>query len=410
LFSKTEGAIDRTSAHHPLFNRDFRRLWIGNTVSGCGDNFFLVALPWLILQLSESGAVLGEIMMVAAVPRSVLMLLGGAVTDRISPRKIMIFAASVRSLLVAALATFIWTHSLELWQLYVLVFLFGVADAFAIPAGQTLLPSLVGPGQLAAAISLSQLTEQISRLIVPAPAGIAVATFGTAWVLLIDAISFLFIIAALYKLGDPPEAESTGPRRNIHRSIIDGLYYVKSDVPLRSLLLVVSVLNFCIVGPMSVGIAFLAKRQLGSPAGFGLLMTSVAAGGLAGLLLAAVLRQRKRGPLLLSVSTVVGISTASIGLINNLWVLFAILFVMNASAGFLNVQLLAWIQQRVARALLGRVMSVLLLASAGLVPFSLAAAGVAIQWSLRGMFVGAGVLVLAVTFLAALVRPVREIE
>ena len=94
--------MNSADARHPLFNRDFRYLWIGNSVSGCGDQFFLVALPWLILQLSGSSAVLGGIMMVEAIPRAALMLIGGAVTDRVSPRKIMILTAATRTLLVAA--------------------------------------------------------------------------------------------------------------------------------------------------------------------------------------------------------------------------------------------------------------------------------------------------------------------
>jgi len=62
--------MNSSDARHPLFNREFRYLWIGNTISGCGDQFFLVALPWLILQLTGSGAVLGGIMMVEAIPRA----------------------------------------------------------------------------------------------------------------------------------------------------------------------------------------------------------------------------------------------------------------------------------------------------------------------------------------------------
>src|SRR5579863_5284464 len=128
--------MDAPAARHPLFNREFRYLWIGNTVSGCGDQFFLVALPWLILQLTGSGAVLGGIMMVEAIPRAALMLIGGAVTDRVSPRKIMILTAATRTLLVAALAAFTWTHRVEVWQIYVFCFFFGVADAFAASAAQ----------------------------------------------------------------------------------------------------------------------------------------------------------------------------------------------------------------------------------------------------------------------------------
>ena len=349
-------------------------------------------------------------MMVEAIPRAALMLLGGAITDRVSPRKIMILTAAARTLLVAALAAFIWTHHVEVWQLYALSFCFGVADAFAAPAAQSLLPSLVAPAQLPAANALSQGTQQIAMLVMPAPAGLIIAAFGVASALSIDAVSFLFIIAALLMLRDPPRVESTIPRPNIAQSILEGLRYVKNDVALRSLLLAASVLNFCITGPLSVGLAFLAKSEFGTPTAFGLLVSSVAAGSLFGLLLAAARQQRKRGWLLLVVCIVVGVCTASIGLLRHLWSLLPILFVMSASAGFLNVHLLAWFQQRVDRSMLGRVMSVLMFASLGLVPLSLAAAGVAVQWNLRGMFAASGALVLVVALIAALQRPVREID
>jgi Transmembrane secretion effector len=244
----------------------------------------------------------------------------------------------------------------------------------------------------------------------PAPAGIIIAAFGVAWAFSIDAISFLFIIAALLMLRDPPRVESAVPRANIAHSILEGLRYVKNDVALRTFLLVASVLNFCITGPLSVGLAFLAKNEFGSPAAYGLLMSSVAAGSLVGLLLAAARQQRKRGWILLAVSVVIGICTASIGMFSHLWSLLPILFVMSASAGFVNVHLLAWFQQRVDRAMLGRVISVLMFASLGLVPLSLAAAGAAVQWSLSGMFAGAGALVLGVACIAALQRQVREID
>ncbi len=402
--------MNASDARHPLFNREFRYLWIGNTISGCGDQFFLVALPWLVLQLTGSGAVLGGIMMVAAIPRAALMLIGGAVTDRVSPRKIMILTATARTLLVAALATLIWVHHVGVWQIYALSFFFGVADAFAAPAAQTLLPSLVPSAQLPAANALSQGTQQMAMLAMPAPAGLIIAAFGVASAFSIDAISFLFIIAALLMLRDPPRIESAAPQSNVVHAILEGLRYVKSDVALRTLLLVAAVLNFCITGPLSVGIAFLAKDRFGSPTAFGLLMSSVAAGSLVGLLLAAARQQRRRGWLLLIVSVVVGICTASIGVLDQMWSLLITLFVMSASAGFLNVHLLAWFQQRVDRAMLGRVMSVLMFASLGLVPLSLAAAGVAIQWSVGGMFAAAGALVLMVTFIAALQDPVRKID
>ena len=402
--------MTQNASLHPLRNPNFRLLWMGSGLSSIGDQFYMVALPWLILQLTGSGAVLGGIMMIGAVPRSVLMLVGGAVTDRISPRRVMMTTASCRTVLVVAIAALLWTHRLQLWQLYALVFFFGVADAFAAPAAQTFLPSLVSAEQLPAANSVSQATSQLTTLAAPAPAGIIVNALGIAWAFFIDAVSFLFILAALWKLPDPPLPASGAHPQKMLRSILDGLLYVKNDVALRSLLLVIAVLNFCITGPFSVGLAFLSKKQFGSPAAFGLLISSLAAGGLAGMLLAGVWKLRRRGLLLLTVCIFIGLCQSSIGLFHRFWSLALLLFVMSAASGFMNVQLIAWFQQRVDRVLLGRVMSVLIFAAVGLAPFSLAAAGIAIQWSLPGMFAVAGAAVVAVTLLASTHRPVREIE
>ncbi len=70
---------------HPFRVRDFRLLWAGASISLFGDQFYLVALPWLVLQITGSGLALGTVLMAAAIPRAVFMLMGGAVTDRVSP-------------------------------------------------------------------------------------------------------------------------------------------------------------------------------------------------------------------------------------------------------------------------------------------------------------------------------------
>ncbi|HEY4675558.1 MAG TPA: MFS transporter [Candidatus Angelobacter sp.] len=398
-----------TSPQHPLRNSNFRLLWMGNSISWMGDQFYLVAMPWLILQLTGSAVALGTILMTAAVPRAVLMLLGGALTDRFSARRIMITTAWLRTLLVAALGVLVWLHSLQLWHLYLLALGFGAADAFYAPASQTLLPSLLKPEQLPAANSVMQSTLQITTLVGPAPAALVVKMFGTAMAFIIDAISFLFIIGALWKLPNPPKAQSAA-RQGMWRSIKEGLAYVGADVALRSLLLVVAMINFCIAGPMSVSLAWVAKEKFGSPLAFAVLTSSLAAGGLIGMLLAGIRKHHKRGLLLLGVSALIGISLSAMGILNHLWLMSAVLLLTAMASGFLNIHLISWFQQRVERAFLGRVMSVIMFASIGLMPISFAAAGVALKWSLPGMFAIAGALVLLVTALAAAHRPVREID
>src|SRR5882724_2356672 len=393
----------------PMKNPIFRLLWIGSTISLVGDQFYLVALPWLILQLTGSGVALGAILMAAAIPRAVLMLMGGAVTDRTSPRKVMIATASARTVFVGAIAALIYTHSIHLWHLYLLAFGFGVADAFYLPATSAFLPTIIERDQLVAANSVLQSRSLITSIAGPTPAALILKALGAGWAFLLDAISFLFVIGALWKLPDPPQTQTTA-KPGLWSSIVEGLKYVNSDVALRSLMLLTAVLNFCMAGPITVGLAYLTKQKFASPTSYGICISAVAGGLLVGTLIAGMFAKHSRGPLLLWVSAVLGVCTASIGLLKHLWLIAAMLFIMGTTSGLVSVHINAWFQQRVDRAKLGRVASVAMFASIGLMPISLAIAGLLVQWSVVLMFFLSGASVLIVTSLAAIQRTVREIQ
>ncbi|HEX4066121.1 MAG TPA: MFS transporter [Acidobacteriaceae bacterium] len=397
-------------AQHPLRNRAFRLLWIGETVSWTGDQFYLVALPWLVLSLTGSSIVLGTIAMLAAIPRAALMLLGGALSDRASPRRILMITAFARALLVTAVAVLLFFKNLHLWELYFLAFGFGVADALSYPAGAALLPFVVEPAQLPAANSISQSTLQCAMLVAPGPAGLFIRAFGSAWAFLLDGISFLAILAALIRLPDPPGPGTGAPRIGMLQAIADGLRYVRADVSLRSLVLLITVLNFAIAGPMTIGLAVIAKREFGTASAFGFLVSSFAAGSLGGMLCAGLLPQRRRGRTVLLAGSILGFCVVATGFLSRIGTLAPDLLLMSGIVAFLNVQVIVWLQQRVERALIGRVMSVLMFASVGLTPLSLALAGVALKASLSGTFICAGVMVLLFTLLAASRRAVRAID
>jgi hypothetical protein len=395
---------------HPLRNRAFRLLWIGNTISWTGDQFYLVALPWLVLSLTGSSIALGTIEMLAAIPRAVLMLVGGAVSDRVSPRRILMLTAFVRSLFVAVVAVLLFLGDLRLWELYFLALGFGVADAFSYPAGSAFLPSIVEPEQLPVANSLSASTRQITTLAVPGPAGLLIRAFGNAWAFLFDAISFFGVIAALVRLPDPAIPSARAAQSGVMRSITDGFRYVKADVSLRSLMLVIAVLNFAIAGPVGVGLAVIAKKDFGTASAFGFLMSAFAAGSLAGMVIAGLAGHRRRGRNLLLAGAVIGLCVAPVGLLSRMTTLIPDLFLLGGTAAFLNIQLISWFQQRVDRAVMGRVMSVLMFAAVGLLPFSLAIAGVTLKASITATFLSSGAMVFLVILLAASHRAVRAID
>jgi len=394
----------------PLHEGPFVRWWIGASISLFGDQFYLVALPWVVLQLTGSGVAMGTVAMAAGIPRAVLMLLGGAVTDRSSPRRLLMGTAMARTLFVAAIGLLLWLHALQLWHLYVLAIAFGTADAFALPSSGAMLRSLVRPEQLPAANSVWQSSSLLTGVVGPAVAGWLTKALGAAVAFFLDAVSFLFIIGALWTLPDPPRPQTAAPKSKIWASIGEGLAYVGRDVSLRSLMLLAAVLNFCMAGPLSVGLAYLARHRFTSPTAFGLWVSSVAAGTLVGLLLAGVLKSERRGVLLCGTSAILGAATACMAVLPGLWPVAALLAVMGAFSGFINVQLQAWFQQRVDRAYLGRVVSVLMLSAFGLMPLSMAAAGVGVEWSISGTFLVAGGAVILVSAFGLLQRPVRELR
>jgi MFS family permease len=394
---------------HPLRNRSFVVWWLGATTSLLGDQFYIVALPWVVLQLTGSAVAMGTVAMCAGIPRAALMLMGGAVTDRVSPRKVLMATATARAVLVAAIGVLLAFHVLHLWQIYVLALAFGVADAFAMPSAGPLLRSLVPPEQLPAANSLWQSSALLAGIAGPAPAGLVTKALGAAFAFLLDAVSFLFVIAALWLVPDPPRPQASA-KPSVWASIREGIAYVMRDVPLRSLMLLAAALNFCLSGPLTVGLAYIAKNRFSSPTAFGGWIACVAAGTLIGMLLAGAFKSKRRGILLVATGAILGVATACMGLLSGFWPVAVLLVLMGGFSGFINVQLQAWLQQRVERAVLGRVSSVLMLSSFGLMPISMAVAGVAVEWSVTGMFAVGGVAVTLVALFGALHRQVRGIE
>lgn len=392
---------------HPLRNPQYR-LWLtGNTISFLGDQFYMVSLPWLILQQTGSAVAMGAVMMAGSIPRALLMLMGGAVSDRISARKIMMTTATARTICVAVIGILIWFGILHMWELYVLAVAFGVADAFAAPAATAYLPSLLKPEQLVAASSVSQSTAQLTSIVGPVPAGFVIKTLGTAWAFFVDAISFLFILGALWKLPDPPQSQAA--RKAVWPSIVEGLSYVGRDVPLRSMMLLAMTMNFCFTGPVAIGLTYLTKTRFGSPAILGTLMSAIAAGSLLGALLAGVWKIRKRGLLMLLVAAALAPCLGSIGYMTKVWPLAAVLFLIGVLAALMNVHIGAWTMQRIDAAVRGRVASVLMLATFGIMPISFAIAGFLIAWNLPLTFLIAGLAMFLTAAGAWFQKPVREI-
>jgi MFS family permease len=400
-------------AGHPLRIPHFRNLWIAATLSLFGDQFYLVALPWLVLELTSSSLSLAAIMMAAAVPRAVLMLVGGALSDRVPPRRILIATGVTRAVLVATVAALTGSGVIQVWHLYVLAFAFGIADAFTSPASAALLPSLVAPDQYARANAMLHGSAELSTLLGPPPAGLAVKHWGLAPAFWIDAASFVGLVLALWRVPDrgrPTETSSPEAEAGMLGSIRDGLRYVVRDPGLRTLMVVSGVLNLCMAGPLTIGLATMAKFRFDSPTAYGILLSSFGGGSLVGMVVAgSVKRLPGRGWLLTALMFAMAAALLGLALVHGLIPLAALLAAIGVCGGLVNIQIMSWIQLTVAREVLGRVMSVLMLSAVGLFPLSLVVAGALAQAHLEALFLSAGGLVLVAAVAVSLTPKAREI-
>ena len=381
----------------PLRIRDFGLVFSGETISMVGDQFHFIALAWLALQLTGSGLALGTVLMTAAIPRAVFLLVGGAFSDRLSPRFLMLWSNAIRAVIVAILATLVITNHAQLWQLYILAVVFGIVDAFFWPAMNTILPMLVPDKQLAASNALMQGSGQLTGLIGPALAGVLVAAVQTGPAFAIDAVSFAVAAAALLLVRGGRRSSAAldaAHRQHLLGTIREGIAFAWRDPAIRSLLVLVAAFNFAFTGPISVGIAWMAREVWGGSAAFGILFSAFGAGALVGAIAAGSLhRVVHLGWITLALAGIAGIELAALGVAPSAPVAFAVLLVMGLGIGFINVRVVAWMQGRVPEGMRGRVMSLLSLGSVSLAPFSLAIAGAVVDVAPVAMFLVAGVIV-----------------
>jgi MFS family permease len=181
--------------------------------------------------------------------------------------------------------------------------------------------------------------------------------------------------------------------------------YLWHDKALRLMFLVIMATNFLILGPLLVGIPVLADQRL--PEGavtFGLLMSTYAGGNLGGYLMAGSL-PRPSGIvmriIMIGLLVAFGAVIGSLGFTSSTWVDFSLLLLLGLGNGYVAIIFFTWIQMRTPREMLGRMMSLLILSSTGLVPISQAISGAVSKWDLNALFVAAGTLVLLVTLWAA---------
>ena len=177
----------------PLRRRDFRLLWTGMAVSLLGDGIFIVAVAWQAYAISDHPSALAYVGLATSAPQVVFLLLGGAVSDRLSRRTVLFWADVVRALAVGVLAVLVAGGSAHLYELCLAGAVIGTATAFASPSFDALVPQLVPGAELVQANAIEQFARPFAlQLAGPALGGVAVALLRPAGSFALDAASFAF--------------------------------------------------------------------------------------------------------------------------------------------------------------------------------------------------------------------------
>jgi MFS family permease len=402
-----------TDTTNPLLKvltiRDFRLLFAGTATSLLGDQLTLIATPWLVLQLTGDPLVLGIVLALEGAPRAMFMLFGGAITDRFSPRIILLISDIIRLVLAVLMAIVIFSGTVQLWMLYAFGLGFGLVAGFAVPAGNSIVPMVVEEKDLEAGNSIVMGGGQLIGFVGPVVAGILIGSFsgslfGVGLAIAIDAATYAISAIMLWLMrsgGTLSSLANIEDKETIWESILSGLKYVWDDTALRLMFLVIVAINFLFVGPILVGIPVLSDQRLAEGAmAFGLLMSAFAGGNLGGYLVAGSLPKpsgKIMRILLITLLTSFGIATALMGFINSTWIDFGIMLLLGVGNGYITIILFTWIQTQTPKSMLGRIMSLVTFSSVGLVPVSQAISGVVSTWSLTLLFISAGSLIILMT-------------
>lgn len=408
---------------------NFKWMLSGSVISMMGDQFTLIALPWLVLMMTGDTLVLGLVLGIMSVPRAVFMLVGGAVVDRYSPKRVLMWTKHVSTLLLLVLAGLVFTKHISTGSLSMLAFGLGLAMAFSIPSGTSMLPHVIPTHQLQAANGVVLGLRQLSMFAGPLLAGGLIAAFGDGHAdrvsdtrglgaaFMFDAFSFAFSAWTLAKVRTTPPANTTGSAAGqaVLHAVWQGLKWCWNDLDLRTCFLYWSAVALLITGPIQIALPVLASRLPGEgAAGFGLLMGAHGAGTLLGMAASGArpgVRARNLGTTLLLVDGIVGLLFMPMGHITALWQGAALLLTIGLLSGFMHVAVFTWIQRRVPPAMLGRAMSIFMFIFMGLAPISAAVTGwVMRSVSLTQVFVASGGFLVAAVILALATSRIRNIS
>jgi MFS family permease len=361
-----------------LQHRNFQLFIAGQLISLVGTWMQTTAQLWLVYKLTNSAALLGVFGFANQVPILFLAVLGGYIGDRYNRHYGVIWTQTVSMVLAFVLAALTFANIIQVWELIFVAFLVGVVNAFDVPIRQAFLVEMVVKEDLPNAIALNSSIFNGARVVGPAIAGFALAWKGPAWCFFLNGVSFLAVIGALLAMRIV-KRESKKEAGSPFQSFMQGFRFAMSDLPIRSTLLLLSMLSLFGL-QYSVFLPIFASEVLHRGAkGFGLLMSAAGVGAVLGALhFAARTSYKGLARWIAATSTTCAVGLVIFSQSRYFWLSMAVLLVVGFCATVQMAATNTTLQNRVPDQLRGRIMAVYATMFMGVQPIgSLIAGGVA---------------------------------
>jgi len=369
--------FDLTTRFRALKHRNFQLFVIGQLISLIGTWMQNAAQQWLVYEKTNSAALLGVFGFASQVPMLLLAWMGGYVGDRYSRHRGVITTQSLSMVLAFVLAGLTLGHIIQTWHLIFIAFLVGIINAFDVPIRQAFFVHMVQKEDLPNAIALNSSIFNGARIVGPPLAGFAIAYIGAGWCFFLNGVSFIAVIVALVMMRIPRMETKPGDESPI-RAFSEGFRFAMADVPIRSALLLLSILSLFGL-QYSVFLPIYARDILhGDAKTFGLLMSAAGVGAFLGALQFAARTQYKGLARWIGATcTVCAIGLLAISQATTFWLCALVLFAVGFAATSQMAATNTIIQQRVPDEMRSRLMAVYATLFMGVQPIGALFAGYA---------------------------------
>jgi len=309
------------SAWSPLRHPVFRALWIVTIVSNVGTWMQNVAAAWLMTSLSQSSVMVALVQTATSLPVFFLALPAGALADVVDRRRLLLLTQGWMLLMALMLGAFTLLNLTTPWTLLLLTFSLGVGAATNAPAWQSCIPELVPREDLPGAVALGSVGFNIARAVGPALGGLVIAAAGPGGAFVLNAISFVGVLAVLYRWRHTREQNAL-PAERFVGAIRAGLRYARHAPELQAVLVRAGAFILCGAALWAL-LPLRSKNELGYGAtGYGALLGCLGAGALIGAGVLPTLRSRLANDAMISCTSLLfGVATLGLAFLNNFFLL-----------------------------------------------------------------------------------------